>query len=147
MLSRRRFLEVVGAGGAAAAAAGCGEEYDFTPDVGRFDVGVPDEYAIGDLQYKDTGPILVCRDDAGMYVMSAICTHQACFLGDDAEEVDGSADPPIECKCHKSQYDANGVDLAGPSTKPLQHYALTLEDGRLIADTGVRVDRDARLTV
>jgi len=147
MLSRRKFLQVVGTSGAAVGAAACSEEYDFTPEVGRWDVGVPDEYTEGELRFFETGPILVGRDAGGMYAMSAICTHQACVLGDEPDEVDGSMDPPIECGCHQSQYDANGVDLAGPSARPLQHYVVTLEAGRLIADTGVKADRDARLVV
>ena len=146
MLTRRRFLRVVGAGGAGVAVVACGDSPDLSPEVGRWTVGSPDEYDEGDLRYFDDGPILVGRDAGGIYAMSAICTHRACEIGDDADEILPELDE-IECNCHHSTYTKNGERTGGPARKALQHYLVTLEDGILVADTGVEAAAGDRLTV
>ena len=124
----------------------CGDDLDFTPEVGRWDVGVPDEYAEGDLRFFEDGPILVGRDAGGLYAMSAICTHRACHIGDEFEEILPEFDE-IECNCHHSKFTKNGEPTELPALKALQHYLVTFEDGRLIVDTGIEAALEDRLTV
>jgi Rieske Fe-S protein len=145
-VTRRRFLRVVGTGGAAAVATGCGEEpLDFTPKVGRWDVGVPSDYEEGDLRFFPDPPVLVGRDADGFYAMSALCTHRACVIGDEADEI-APGFPDIQCSCHLSTFTKNGEVLEGPAARDLQHYELSEDaEGRLVCDTGVEVEADERL--
>lgn len=150
MISRRRFIRFVGVGGATVVVAGfvgCGnnESRLMQPRIGRFNVGIPDDYVEGDLLYFPEAPVLVGLDGTGFYAMSAICTHQFCEIGDEPGEVEDEG--PIICLCHNSAFSRTGEVISGPALLSLQHYQLGLEDGQLICDTFFEVPSDTRLTV
>ncbi len=144
-VTRRRFLRVVGAGGATMAAVGCGESpLDFTPKVGRWDVGAPSDYAEGDLRFFPDPPVLVGLDAGGFYAMSALCTHRACVIGNEPEEV-APEFPDIQCSCHLSTFTKNGEVIEGPASRDLPHYEVSQDDaGALVCDTGVEVGAEVR---
>lgn len=149
-ISRRRFIRFVGIGGATilvSGVIGCGND-DSTltqPRVGRFNVGIPDDYVDGDLLYFPEAPVLVGLDGDGFYAMSSICTHLYCDIGDESGEV--GEEGPITCFCHNSIFSRTGEVLSGPAQLNLQHYQLELEDGQIICDTFVEVSSDTRLAV
>jgi cytochrome b6-f complex iron-sulfur subunit len=47
---------------------------------------------------------------------SAKCTHLGCIV----EYLDGEG--KFRCNCHGSLFDADGMNLTGPATRPLQPY-------------------------
>ena len=86
----------------------------------------------------------LARDDSGLYVMSARCTHQGCSL---PTPVSASA-LGVTCSCHGSQFDRNGAVLKGPATAPLQHYRVELAvDGTITVQGADAVDSDDRTPV
>lgn len=59
----------------------------------------------------------VCRDAAGWFAMTAICTHAGCIIGVDVGQ-------SFLCPCHASRYDFDGAVLGGPAALPLSHFAM-----------------------
>jgi cytochrome b6-f complex iron-sulfur subunit len=68
------------------------------------------------LQFQG-GYLLVGRtSDTTFNALSAICTHQACLIGNRAGQA-------YFCGCHGSEFDPNGRVLVGPAVFPLTQYA------------------------
>jgi Rieske Fe-S protein len=75
--------------------------------------------SLGSLVMVATG-LVVGRDAAGLYAMSAFCTHQGC-----ATRVVGAASQEtLYCPCHGSAFSGTGAVTRGPARSPLQHYQL-----------------------
>jgi len=83
----------------------------------------------------------VFSDSAGLYAVSAICTHLGCIV---AREENGQ----FHCPCHGSQFDTSGKVIGGPAPKPLARLDLQVApDGQLVVDTQKQVAADTRLEV
>lgn len=59
-------------------------------------------------------------------VFSSTCTHLACNVIWKEEE------NAFICPCHTGRFDRNGVNVAGPPTKPLARLENKVEDGKLL---------------
>lgn len=107
------------------------------PAVGVFEGGNVANYDVGTIMRFDAGPFFVVRDDQGLYAMSAVCTHQACTVGEN-----------LICPCHASTYDINGAVTGGPADDDLQHYRLEVDaNDDITVDTGAPVDASTRVAV
>ena len=83
---------------------------------------------IGALTYVAEARVYVGHDTHGLYAIDAVCPHLGCLV---ELEQDGS----FACPCHGSQFDSTGLAQVGPTTKPLRHLQLGLEqDGQLLVD-------------
>ena len=81
------------------------------------------------------------RDAAGIYAMTAICTHNGCTVAYAAASHD------FACPCHMSTYDLNGNVTAPPAPAPLQHFACSFDpSGNVIVQLDAPVDASARLS-
>jgi len=129
-VGRRFFLAAGGAAalGAVLAATGCGSGSGPGPDPTGVQVGLVDDFPPDSVTLFSSDRLLVGRDAAGLYAMSAVCTHQGCTLrvGQDR----------LPCPCHGSAFDFDGAVLNGPAIDPLQHYAVIVDEAG-----EVRVDR------
>ncbi len=68
-------------------------------------------------------PVIVVHTQSGQFkAFSARCTHLGCIVQYNTE---GS--PHFSCNCHGSQFDINGINIAGPAPKPLPPYKVQLE--------------------
>lgn len=90
--------------------------------------------AVGSL--KIFGKVVLGRDAAGLYAMSAVCTHQGCLVN-----VAGAIpQESLSCPCHGSAFSSNGDVTRGPARNPLQHYQVELApDGAIAICLGVPV--------
>ena len=86
--------------------------------------GPPEAFPKGKLTPLPREPVLIGRDDGGLFAISAICTHLGCTV------LEG--DEGLACPCHGSRFSADGANLSGPAPRPLPHLALTLNDEGLI---------------
>ena len=80
----------------------------------------------------------ILRDEAGLYALSAVCTHLGCTVGE--------TETSFECPCHGSRFNLQGLTLQGPATKPLEHLELSLSaDNKVVLDSSKKVPASQRL--
>ena len=140
-LNRRRLLALAGSSTGAmllAAVPGCGNPTG-SPITGPVSAGNVSSLAVGMLIVMSN--FVVARDAAGVYAMSAVCTHAGCLMSDGA----GTIAAGLFCPCHGSAFDGNGAVVAGPARLPLHHYLVTVApDGGITVDGSQPVAADAR---
>ncbi|GAB4549099.1 MAG: hypothetical protein Kow0063_44000 [Anaerolineae bacterium] len=103
-------------------------------------VGPPETFPNGKLTPLPKEPVLIGRDEGGLFAISAICTHLGCTVME--------GDEGLACPCHGSRFSADGANLSGPALRPLPHLALTLNDDGLVkVDLSQVVAPHSRLAV
>ncbi len=129
-ITRRRIL--VGLGNLSLAGAliglGRGALNFLTPPVSssqpaEIEAGPPEGFAVGLTPLPD-GRAFIGRDDAGLFAVSAICTHLGCTVARAGDE--------LACPCHASRFTLDGDNLTGPAALPLPHLKLSLDDRGLL---------------
>ncbi|MDP1830536.1 MAG: Rieske (2Fe-2S) protein [Geothrix sp.] len=90
--------------------------------------------------YRNLGRFFLIKDAAGIYAMTAVCTHQGCTVG-------LPVGTQITCPCHFSQYDLGGANLVGPAVLPLVHFSVTeaTPGGLLVVNPAQTVATSVRL--
>jgi Rieske Fe-S protein len=152
----RRKLCQAGALLAVGAAVGCGSSSKpCTPPDGGYVCGqdaVGSGMNVADVPMKSatklvlpTQHIWLCRDQQGIYAMSAECTH----LGCDADLADMSdASKGFHCPCHGATFAFDGQHETAPAPSPLQHYLVCATvSGVLVIDLAQPVDPCTRYVV
>jgi len=143
---RRRFLWIsglgalgaTGAGGAAVVADFIHPKVLFEPPT-AFAIGKPDNFPVNSVTADYARKVYVVRTQVGFFALSAVCTHLGCITRwVEDEEI-------IACPCHGSKFNRDGGLVQGPAPRPLRRIAIRLEDGELIVDTAVEVEKDAIL--
>ncbi len=139
--ARRKFLLLAGSAGAASA---CSSPDTSPVQVGDVAAGNAARLLVGSLETVGAYPVCIGRDAAGAYAMTLTCTHAGCDMGET-----GSVSPQgLRCGCHGSEFDINGDVVRGPATRPLVHFALTVDaSGNLIIHSDQIVSPSQRLTV
>src|SRR5436309_5236057 len=94
-----------------------------------FKAGYPNEIQVGqvDERFKQKFAVWLVRtaydqyaNATGIFALSTVCTHLGCtpnWL---------EAEQKFKCPCHGSGYYKTGVIFEGPTTRPLERYALSL---------------------
>ncbi|MGD8330982.1 MAG: Rieske (2Fe-2S) protein [Acidobacteriota bacterium] len=80
---------------------------------------------------------LVRLDDGGFLALYRKCTHLGCtvpWIEDEGR---------FACPCHASAFDRHGDVLNAPATRPLDLFAVRIENGIVKVDTSRTVRRDA----
>lgn len=96
-----------------------------------FNAGSPSEYALNDVneKYKQDERVWIIREEEGIYVLFAKCTHLGCtprWL---------AAEDKFKCPCHGSGFYRSGMNFEGPAPRPLDRFAVSLnENGQLVVD-------------
>jgi nitrite reductase/ring-hydroxylating ferredoxin subunit len=102
----------------------------------------------GNVSALDIGTMLVIanvvvgRDAIGVYAMSAICTHEGCFVSDGPKTIAAG----LSCGCHGSAFDGDGLVTRGPANRPLQHYAVSIDAAGAITVDGSQPVADSTRT-
>ena len=140
-LTRRGFFSwaAVGWVGFTAAIGGCMAAFNrflypnvlFEPPT-RFKVGRPEDFPDGvvDERFKESRGIWVINQEGRLYALIAICTHLGCPPNWLTEQ------NKFKCPCHGSGYYKNGVNFEGPTPRPLERAAISIDpqDGQLVID-------------
>jgi cytochrome b6-f complex iron-sulfur subunit len=150
LLSRRYFLEVIGAGAIGIAAVGSvvlTGAY-LSPNVvkeppTRFKAGRPEDFPPGSVSLDKDQKVFIVRAKQGyFYSLSAVCTHLGCITNWKEEE------GIVACPCHGSKFDRDGTKIAGPAPRSLPRFAMSLDDqGQLVVDKSVVVGEEAVLKI
>jgi len=151
MQSRRRFLRTLAttAGACTLAplcASGCGPQLATgqSPARGPVPAGNLKDVPLGTFAFVGDQPVVLARDDGGLYAMSAICSHQACSMRNDGG-IDASG---LHCDCHGSTFDKSGTPTSGPARRTLDHYAVELgSDGAITVQASQLVSTSTRTFV
>ncbi|MBI5280632.1 MAG: ubiquinol-cytochrome c reductase iron-sulfur subunit [Candidatus Solibacter usitatus] len=145
---RRRFLWFTGLGAlGTAGAGGAAVMLDFVhPKVlfeppSSFRVGRPESFPVNSVTADYARKVYLVRTEVGFFALSAVCTHLGCITRHVEEE------GAIFCPCHGSKFAVDGSLLMGPATRGLRRIAIRLEDGELVVDSELEVEKDAVLRV
>jgi len=150
LITRRRFLNIIGGGAVATVVVGGGIlSLDYlSPNVlleppTSFKVGMPNNFPPGSVNLNAKQKVFVIREKEGyFYALSAVCTHLGCITNWKSE------DGIIACPCHGSKFAKTGEVISGPAPRPLPRFHITLNDrGELVVDKGVIVGEDVILKV
>jgi nitrite reductase/ring-hydroxylating ferredoxin subunit len=130
-LNRRQFVASLATAAAACALAGGCAVNDRAVWTGPldFDLGPASQFDKPgiDARWATSGGFFVVRDGPRLFVVNALCTHQACDLE--------PAAPNLQCPCHGSRFTQQGKVLNGPATRSLVHFGITLSAaGHVLVD-------------
>lgn len=146
--SRRRFLVRVGGTAAAgcllATLGACDDDEGQSPATGTIAGGNVKDLAKNSLKLLPGKKLILGRDDAGVYAMTAICTHDQCDISSSGKvSHDG-----IECTCHNSRFDKAGKVTNGPAMSNLEHYKVDVAaNGDILIQAGQVVGIEVRAAV
>ena len=80
---------------------------------------------------------LACLEDGGFLALSRRCTHLGCTVPWDPEN------HQFACPCHASIFSIRGEVIQSPASRPLDRFALTIENGRVKVDVAKPIRRFA----
>lgn len=99
--------------------------------------GAVDDFPPGSVTHIVNGRFYVTRfADGGFLALYQRCTHLGCAVPWD------QAAGKFICPCHNSEFEDNGKVINPPAPRPLDLFALTIEDSQVLVDTGNPVARD-----
>jgi len=98
--------------------------------------GAVEEFEPGTVSHISKGRFFISRlEDGGMLAMWHRCTHLGCTVP--WREDEGQ----FHCPCHSSIFDTRGVVVSGPAPRPLDLFAISIEDDQVIVDTSTPISR------
>ncbi len=101
-------------------------------------VGDPSNFEEGKVSdaFKDRN-MWVIRYQGKIYALSTTCTHLGCtpnWL---------EADKKFKCPCHGSGFYITGINFEGPAPRPLERWALSLDEtGQIVVDKSRKFQRE-----
>jgi cytochrome b6-f complex iron-sulfur subunit len=100
---------------------------------GRFALGALDTFPMGSVKHFRKERCIIAHHPTGLLALSAECTHLKCTVDYLPER------QVIFCPCHSAQFSTTGAVLAGPAPRPLDRFAITVQDGQIVVDTTQRL--------
>lgn len=99
-------------------------------------VGEVDDFPPGSVTYISNGRFYLSRlPDGGFLALYQRCTHLGCAVPWSQEQ------NAFICPCHSSQFSQDGAVLNPPAPRPLDLFAVTIETGEVLVDTGNPISR------
>ncbi len=131
-IDRRTF--VAAAGALACAMCGCaGDANTVGPQAKggegpNLDVGTLADYPHDGAtdRFAKKSEVIVIRRGDRIFAISAACTHRNCIVRNSGTN--------LRCPCHGSRFDYDGNVTRGPAKRPLIHFGIANDNGRLIVD-------------
>jgi 3-phenylpropionate/trans-cinnamate dioxygenase ferredoxin subunit len=99
--------------------------------VTSYDVGTIEEYEVGIPRQLHVGDriLVAVRVDETLYVLDDRCSHEEFSLSEGEVDVDTAE---IECARHGAMFRlSDGAAMTLPATRPVGHYEVRRNDGRL----------------
>ena len=144
-IDRRRFLNTTWkALGVVLIAEGVWTSYDLlNPKAASggavIDAGpVSDFEQEGSVRYFLNGRFYVTNHEGGLRALYQKCPHLGCRVPF------CSTSQQFECPCHGSVYNVIGDYLAGPAPRGMDRFEISIQDDRVMVDTGILVEGPPR---
>jgi len=143
-VSRRHFLQIIAATGAAGAISACGHSDASPESFGDVPAGNVSALSVGSIQAVPKAPAYVARDANGIYAMTSTCTHAGCdMIASGSVSASG-----IHCNCHGSVFDKDGNVTSGPANAALAHFEVSVDTtGAITVHGGKTVSQSTRVSV
>jgi len=98
--------------------------------------GLVDDFPANSVTHIPNGRFYIVRiGDGGFLAVYHRCTHLGCTVPWDATA------QKFVCPCHNSQFDQQGTVQNPPAPRPLDLFALTIENDDVKVDTGDIIQR------
>lgn len=98
--------------------------------------GAVDDFPPNSVTHITNGRFYVVRlGDGGLLSVYHRCTHLGCTVPWDANR------GKFICPCHSSEFDMQGSVNNPPAPRPLDLFAVSVEDGHVLVDTGKPIQR------
>lgn len=95
------------------------------------EAGPVDRFEFGSVTAFPKGKFYLVRlEDGGFLALSRACTHLGCTVPWDAET------GRFVCPCHASSFDRRGAVLSPPAPRPLDTFAVRIENNIVKVDCG-----------
>jgi cytochrome b6-f complex iron-sulfur subunit len=105
---------------------------------GRVVAGQVGEFQPGTVSHVSKGRFYISSlEDGGLLALWQRCTHLGCTVP--WREDEGQ----FHCPCHSSLFTRTGEVVGGPAPRPLDRFAIEIEDGQVVVDTGNPITRDS----
>jgi len=142
-MSRRDFLSYAWWGaaalllveGVAGSVAFLWPKLETTGFGGKVVAGTVDQFPQGTVTYVAEARCYISHVPEGLLALYRKCTHLGCVV----PWVGG--EERFNCPCHGGLFDSHGLVLGGPPPRPLDLFAMTIENGNVIIDTGKAMTR------
>ena len=85
--------------------------------------------------FRDGHFYLVRLQDGGFLALHRKCTHLGCTVPWDADE------QKFTCPCHASAFDMRGDVLSAPAPRPLEQFAVRIDNGMVVGGTAKLIPR------
>lgn len=93
-------------------------------------VGLIGDFPPGTITPYDQARFFLIRfEDGAFLALNSTCTHLACVVGWD------EARNQFSCPCHGSEFELDGSVINAPAPRPLDRFAVLIEDDRVKVDT------------
>jgi len=143
-VSRRDFLGLVAFGaaiiGSISALAGSFRFVKanvYSEESKQFKIGSIENFPLGSTKKFDDKNVFIFSDEAGLFAISAICTHLGCIVT--------PSEFGFQCPCHGSKYTHDGNVIGGPAPRPLEWFEIKQEvDGTLTVDAAKTVQQGTK---
>ncbi|CAG0953244.1 partial cytochrome b6-f complex iron-sulfur subunit, partial [Anaerolineae bacterium] len=100
-------------------------------------LGAVDSFPLGSVTPITNGRFyLVRQQDGGFLALYHKCTHLGCAVPWNPEK------GQFICPCHASAFESTGQVINPPAPRPLDRFPITLVEGQVKVDTGIRIERD-----
>ena len=133
---RRVFLKIL----AAAPLLACNSTSGGPATFGDAPAGNVSATKVGTLSVVPNAPVILARDEQGLYAMTITCPHQGCDVNPSGNKLD--------CPCHGSVFDSDGNVLQGPANTGLVHFAVSVDAaGAITVNGGSQVSASVRTAV
>ena len=100
--------------------------------------GLVDDFPPNSVTHISNGRFYVVRlGDGGFMAVYHRCTHLGCTVPWD------QTSQKFICPCHNSQFDREGIVENPPAPRPLDLFAVSLENGEVKVDTGNLLQRQS----
>jgi cytochrome b6-f complex iron-sulfur subunit len=105
---------------------------------GMVDAGAVNTYPEGTVRYFLAGRFYVTSYEGHLNALYQKCTHLGCRV----PFCDSSK--MFECPCHGSVFNIKGEYIAGPATRGLDQFPITIADNKVTVDTGTLIEGPAK---